>query len=117
MLDFSNETAIKFSAIPDWCHKNLGNRVNRSTCHRWRTRGARGIKLETALVGGTRYTTLEALNRFFAETTAAADGETYEPASARQTTAEGESCGAAPKRQQESPKLAQAEAYLESEGI
>jgi hypothetical protein len=31
---------------------------------RWRTRGIRGIVLETVKVGGTRYTTAEAIQRF-----------------------------------------------------
>jgi hypothetical protein len=39
-------------------------RVHLSTLHRWRLRGVRGIKLETALLGGARVTSLEALERF-----------------------------------------------------
>ena len=35
------------------------------------------MKLETLLAGGTRYTSAEALGRYFARATAAADGESY----------------------------------------
>ena len=35
-----------------------------STLHRWRLRGVRGVRLETTLVGGKRYTSIEALQRF-----------------------------------------------------
>jgi uncharacterized protein DUF1580 len=48
--------------------------VHVSTLHRWRLRGIRGIRLETCLIGGIRYTSHEALARFVTATTAAADG-------------------------------------------
>ena len=35
-----------------------------STLHRWRLRGVRGVKLETVLIGGRRFTSEEALRRF-----------------------------------------------------
>jgi Protein of unknown function (DUF1580) len=37
-----------------------------STLIRWAMRGARGIKLESIKVGGRRYTSVEAINRFLA---------------------------------------------------
>lgn len=36
------------------------------TLHRWRLRGVRGVKLETCMVGGLRYTSQEAIQRFIA---------------------------------------------------
>lgn len=77
MIDVQTENLIPFREVPAWTKEHLGNRVHPTTIHRWRLRGARGVKLETLLAGGTRYTSVEALNRFFAGTTAAADGETY----------------------------------------
>lgn len=41
-------------------------RVNVSTLYRWATKGLRGARLETVQVGGTRCTSREALDRFFA---------------------------------------------------
>ncbi len=35
-----------------------------STIYRWRLRGIRGVKLETFLIGGRRYTSVEAIERF-----------------------------------------------------
>ena len=52
MIDIVNEQMIPLSKIPTWCKEHIGNRVDRSTVHRWRLRGARGIKLETVLIGG-----------------------------------------------------------------
>ena len=37
-----------------------------STVWRWTLRGVRGVKLETSLVGGQRFTSHEALDRFVA---------------------------------------------------
>ena len=53
-----------------------GGAVHVSTIHRWRMKGCRGVRLETFLRGGVRHTTREAIERFFAATTAAADGDT-----------------------------------------
>ena len=55
--------------------KSLPRRPNVSTLHRWRSSGIRNVKLETMMFGGRRVTSLEALDRFFARVTAAADGD------------------------------------------
>ena len=73
-IDINRESIIKLSDVPSWCEEKLGNRIHKSTVTRWRLRGARGKKLATILAGGTRYTSHEALERFFAAVTAAADG-------------------------------------------
>lgn len=61
-IDVESETLVQFpdarSAFPG------GRRVSLATLHRWRQRGIRGIKLETCLVGGLRYTSHEAIGRF-----------------------------------------------------
>lgn len=51
-----------------------GGPVHVSTVHRWRLKGVKGIRLETFMRGGVRFTSQEALERFFAASTAAADG-------------------------------------------
>ena len=53
--------------------KSLPHAPHVSTIHRWRLRGIRGIRLETVLIGGRRFTSREALARFAAATTAAAN--------------------------------------------
>ncbi len=52
------------------------NNIALQTLHRWRLRGVRGVKLETVLVGGLRYTSREAINRFISAQNA---GETPTP--------------------------------------
>jgi hypothetical protein len=42
-----------------------------STLFRWATRGVRGVKLETCLLGGRRYTSRQALQRFSSAATGA----------------------------------------------
>ena len=56
------ESLIPISDIP----KHLPVRIHISTGRRWYTRGVREHKLETALIGGRRYTSLQALSRFWA---------------------------------------------------
>ena len=75
MLKIQTETLIAFRELPSWCEKHLGRRISPSTLHRWRLRGCRGVKLETLLIGGTRTTSTEALQRFFEATTRVQDGE------------------------------------------
>lgn len=41
-----------------------GKPVCIQTMHRWRLNGVRGVKLETLLIGGLRYTSKEAIERF-----------------------------------------------------
>ena len=53
----------------------LPGRPHVSTLWRWYRRGIRGVRLETYVLAGRRFTSVEALERFAAATTAAANGE------------------------------------------
>lgn len=75
--------------------------VNVSTVWRWAQRGVKGVRLETFCVGGRRYTTREAWDRFVARTTEIATGE---PMPVRQSD-------------QMEREIAEAEAFLEQEGV
>jgi hypothetical protein len=70
MIDVHCEELVPFQQAP----RSIPTRPNLSTLHRWRQRGIRGVTLETILIGGERYTSREALHRFFERSTAAADG-------------------------------------------
>jgi hypothetical protein len=67
-----------------------------ATIHRWRLRGVRGVRLETYCLGGLRFTTAPALERFAAACTAAADGITAQPI---RTTRQREAAIAAAERE------------------
>ena len=69
MIDLS-ESIIAINKVP----KELPEPPHVGTVWRWIQRGVRNIKLETAMIGGKRYTSREALQRFSDATTAAADG-------------------------------------------
>lgn len=64
MIDTSSETLRTFQAAGQ--HIPGRGCPHVSTLHRWRLKGVRGVKLETVLVGGTRYTSDEAIARFVA---------------------------------------------------
>lgn len=94
MIDISNKKMIPCSQVPHWCKEHLGLKFNRSTIFRWYTRGSKGGKLETIRAGGRRYTSEEALLRFFNRTPS----------------------GQAQKRSRSKREL-EAEAFLDSEGL
>lgn len=75
MIDLASEHLLTLAHAA----KSLPNRPHVSTIHRWRLRGVRGVRLETLMVGGVRYTSSEALQRFFNRTTAVADGTSAPP--------------------------------------
>lgn len=79
-IEISCETLLSLADAA----KALPNRPHTSTLHRWRMAGVRGVKLETCLIGGRRFTSLEALERFAAATTAAANGEPQPVRTSRQ---------------------------------
>jgi len=70
MIDLTSEQLLTLSEAA----RLLPGRVHVSTLHRWRLRGVQGIHLDTAFVGGRRYTSREALARFSEAVTAARDG-------------------------------------------
>jgi hypothetical protein len=70
MIDIEHETLVSLNEAT----RILPGNPHVSTLHRWRLRGVKNTKLETVLAGGRRFTSREALDRFIAATTAAADG-------------------------------------------
>jgi hypothetical protein len=50
--------------------KELPGRPSASTLFRWRTRGIKGVKLETVGVGGKVFTSRQAIHRFLSNTQA-----------------------------------------------
>lgn len=75
MIDTTIEQAIPLSvAARQVPNRNGGRGICAATIWRWAQRGLKGVRLETVMVGGLRMTSVEALGRFFAASTAAADG-------------------------------------------
>jgi hypothetical protein len=63
-IDPTNEQLIPFNAAREAFPG--GKRLALQTVHRWRQKGVRGTKLETILIGGSRFTSAEAIQRFIA---------------------------------------------------
>ena len=61
-IDPTNETLIPFNSAREAFPG--GKRLSLATLHRWRLHGVRGTRLETILIGGSRYTSAEAIARF-----------------------------------------------------
>ena len=65
MIDISAEDLIPIRDVPKLLPpRPNGKRVHISAVYRWILRGVRGVCLESIRVGGTSYTSVEALQRF-----------------------------------------------------
>lgn len=67
MIDVANESLLTVAQAA----KAVPYGPNVCTVWRWLDKGCRGVRLESILLGGRRFTSREALERFFAATTAA----------------------------------------------
>lgn len=71
-IDVEMEHVLTFAAAAKHVGKLKGSKaIAFQTLHRWATRGCSGVVLETIFVGGSRCTSTEALQRFFAAVTEA----------------------------------------------
>lgn len=65
-IDLTKEKLISFrEAVELLPRRRKGRKVHVATLYRWALHGLRGVRLETLQVGGSRATTIEALQRFF----------------------------------------------------
>lgn len=80
MIDISSEQVVSLTAatklLPE---RRRGKRPDVCTLYRWTSNGVRGIRLESIMVGATRCTSAEALQRFCDSLTAQADGGAVAP--------------------------------------
>ena len=60
MIDIHGETLVTLTQASGL----LPARPHLATIYRWMLRGVRGVTLETCMIGGKRYTSHEALQRF-----------------------------------------------------
>jgi len=75
-IDIASEQVV---TLTDACkhlpQRRGGKRPALPTLYRWTNEGTRGIRLEYTMIGSTRCTSLEALQRFFDRLTAAAEAD------------------------------------------
>lgn len=67
-LNISHEELIPLKEASKLLPKRNGKRTHYSTVFRWATKGTKGRKLESVMIGGVRYTSKEALDRFSSST-------------------------------------------------
>jgi hypothetical protein len=75
-IDIHEEDLLEIDEAPRRIPQHRGRPVHISTIYRWSQKGVRGVRLETALIGGRAYTSAEALDRFFDRLNAGRNGET-----------------------------------------
>ena len=65
MIDIRDENCCRLTEAAKFLPRGRsGKRVHVATLYRWSQRGIKGVKLETIRIGGTTYTSTEALQRF-----------------------------------------------------
>jgi hypothetical protein len=64
-IDIVLETPVPLNQAASRVPRRRGRKTSVSTLHRWATCGLRGVRLETIQVGGTKCTSIQALQRFF----------------------------------------------------
>jgi len=75
MIDSTHETLIALADVPAHLPARRGGKQPHVSCiYRWAQRGCKGIVLETLQCGGTKVTSLEAIQRFFEALTAVNNG-------------------------------------------
>ena len=84
MIDLHEESVIPLGEVPSRIPPGRGGRrVNLSTVNRWALRGVGGVRLETVVCGGRRYTDRAAIARFIERTTAARERPQTSPAASQ----------------------------------
>lgn len=64
-IDAKSEAIFTLTEASTRAEALIGRRLATSTFYRWAKTGVRGVRLETRFLGGIRYTSEEALSRFF----------------------------------------------------
>ena len=65
MIELRSESLIPIREAPRHLPKRPnGKRIHISACYRWISRGVRGVQLDSIKIGGSTYTSMEALQRF-----------------------------------------------------
>lgn len=90
MLDIKFEKLEKLFPLreaPDHLPRRSGRKCHLASVYRWVKGGLSGVRLETLYIGGTQYTSEEALGRFFQRVTEAKSGLPSAPASSKRSNA------------------------------
>ncbi|MBK8977648.1 MAG: DUF1580 domain-containing protein [Planctomycetes bacterium] len=56
IIDPLHDHLIALRRLPTWLERRTGELVHRTVPYRWASRGIRGVRLPTILIGGTRFT-------------------------------------------------------------
>ena len=86
MIDISAEHLIPIREVPHRLPpRPKGKCVHISAVYRWIQRGVRGVRLESIRVGGTSYTSVEALQRFASLLSSGDHADSMDPAATTAT--------------------------------
>jgi hypothetical protein len=79
LRDLSEDQPLSLTDAAEFLGKLTGRKPHVSTLWRWCLKGCRGVRLESICIGGKRFVTAAALEKFIADSTAARDGQPQKP--------------------------------------
>ncbi len=75
MIESSQESLLSFAEVTRVVPpRRGGKRLHIATVYRWARHGCRGVRLETIQIGGSSFTSREALERFYQALTRQGEG-------------------------------------------
>ena len=108
MIDLENNKLLALSQAAGFLRRLGGKKIATSSIWRWCRKGARGVRLEHAIIGSRIATSVQALNRFvnaLSEAPVAERQYTHQPVPKRRT------------EKQRERAIAEAKAYLKAHGV
>jgi hypothetical protein len=85
VIDIGNEQLLPLNEVPKLLPpRRNGKRIHISAIYRWAQRGIRGTRLEVVRVGGTTYTSREAMQRFASPSATTTTNATKQNSTTRQ---------------------------------
>jgi len=81
MISFERETLVSLGDVPSLLPSRRGRRVHRATVYRWAAKGVGGVRLDVLRIGGSLFTSEQAVARFLEAQNAPHTGEASAPAS------------------------------------
>jgi hypothetical protein len=77
MIDINKEQPVSLKDAMEFVPGRNGKKATLNTLYRWTRSGCFGVRLEYIFIGGVRYTSREALLRFFGEITRVKEAQRY----------------------------------------
>jgi len=80
LRDLRDDQPLSLPDAADYLGKLTGRKPHVSTLWRWCLKGCKGVRLDSICIGGKRFVTVAAIEKFIEASTALRDGQREQPA-------------------------------------